>query len=136
MRAEGEMLLKKMLFSEMIKSIEDQIGSETNARYYWNEILLKFLEEEISESQKDQNEVVNFIDNNRDRIIRFAIICLSSERAEVLSRGIAFTYGIYLMYLDANEDLLGYINRRRIKNPKATLRWLKSSYAKLKKECV
>ena len=110
--------LERLLNSTSLQQIENSIVDKIGCDLYGDDlsILVGFLKEEVDSSMLSIKEIEIFLENNLRLVSNFAIKFLEKFNPQSLSKGIAITYSIYLIYLIEKDQiaLIEYLKRRRI----------------------
>ena len=122
--------LEHLLHSPFWQDLEAQIADQVRSTLYRENLplLLQWLEGEITTSGLPFNEIRTFIEAHPAEVIRFSVAVLRQSPPGQPSIGISVTYAIYLIYLKtkSEEELLSYIVKRRIPEPKKVLKKLQN----------
>lgn len=122
--------IEKFLNSSSSQEIEQSIAEKLNCKIYSENLpfFMNLIKDEIDASGIDLSEIESFIEVNKHQIIEFGVKYLRKYKPKFLAIGISITYSIYLIYLQnkSEEELLFYLDRRRLPKPKQVLKELQN----------
>ncbi|TJZ53564.1 hypothetical protein FAZ15_16090 [Sphingobacterium olei] len=110
-----------LLNNEFLISVEKRIVENIGCELYREntQILEGFIEKEVQLSLIPVDEIKNVIETQQNQLVEFSKYFFMKKKPKTLSTGIAITYSIYLIYLQSktSQELLEYLQRRKIPNP-------------------